>query len=132
MKLSLVSIEKACCVNLAVEGDITNRDFLNAKGSDLFEKLLGASWASNNILLNLANSTYMDSAAIGWLIESHHSVQSAGGKFVLHSAQQRIVDILDLLKLRLVLNIKDNETSARQFVAARAAKRDPRSQATDG
>jgi anti-anti-sigma factor len=118
MKISLVSIEKAGFIRLAVEGDVTSDDFLDAKGGNPFETVLGQSWASNNILLNLARSAFFDSSAIGWLIDSQRSAQSAGGKLVLHSAQPRVGELFDLLKLRSVLNLKDDEKSARQFITA--------------
>jgi len=118
MKLSLVSIEKAGYVRLAVEGEVTSNDFLDAKGVNPFEAVLGASWASNNILLNLARSTFIDSSAIGWLIESQRSSRSAGGRLVLHSAQPRVGDLFELLKLRAALNLKDDEKSAQQFITS--------------
>ncbi len=70
MKLSLVSIERAGYVKLAAVGDITSNDLLDAGGSNPFEMVLGASWATNNILLDLGRTAFMDSSAIGWLIDS--------------------------------------------------------------
>jgi anti-anti-sigma factor len=116
MKLSLVSIEKAGYVKLAAEGDITSADFLDGKDKNPFESVLGASWASNNILLSLARSAFIDSSAIGWLLESNRKVQTGGGKLVPHSAQPRVIELFDLLKLRQVLNLKDDEQSAQRCI----------------
>jgi anti-anti-sigma factor len=116
MKLSLVSIEKAGYVRLATEGDITSADFLEAREKNPLEAVLGAGWASNNILLSLAKSAFIDSSAIGWLLETHRKMQQGGGKLVPHSAQPRVGELFDLLKLRRVLNLKDDEKSAQDFL----------------
>jgi anti-anti-sigma factor len=118
MKLSLVSIERAGYVKLASDGDITSNDLLEAMGNNPFEKVLGASWASHIILLDLSKTAFMDSSAIGWLIDSQRKTQSAGGKIALHSAQPRVAELIDLLKLRMVLNLKTEEKSALQFITA--------------
>src|SRR5208282_3237631 len=118
MKLSLVSIEKAGYVKLATEGDITSVDFLDSNIKNPFESVLGASWASNNILLSLAKTAFIDSSAIGWILESHRKMQASGGKLVPHSAQPKVVELFDLLKLRMVLNLKDDEQSAHQFITS--------------
>ena len=116
MKLSLVSIEKAGYVKLATEGDITSTDFLESKDKNPLEGVLGASWASNNILLDMSHTAFIDSSAIGWLLESCRKLQQNGGKMVPHSAQPRVVELFDLLKLRRVLNLKDDEKSAQDLI----------------
>jgi anti-anti-sigma factor len=117
MKLSLVSIEKAGFVHLATEGEITSQDFGDTSINPL-EGVLGTAWSSNNIMLNLEKTGYLDSSALGWLINSHRSCKAAGGKFVLHSAQPRVQEVFDLLKMRVVLNLKDNEAAAREVFAS--------------
>ena len=120
MKLSLVSIEKAGFVKLIAEGDITASDLLDAKSHNPLEAVLGASWASNNVLLSLAKTTFIDSSAIGWLLDSHHKMRQNGGKLVPYSAQPRVNEVLTLLKLRLVLNLKDDEAAAEKFISTGA------------
>jgi anti-anti-sigma factor len=118
MKLSLVSIEKAGYVRLAAEGDITSRDFLDSGGKNPLETILGANWASNNLMVSLEHTAFIDSSAIGWLIDAQRKSKAAGGKLVLHSAPPRVRDVFELLKMRVVLNLKDDETSAREFITA--------------
>jgi anti-anti-sigma factor len=117
MKLSLVSIEKAGFIRLVAEGEITSRDFLDANKNPL-ETVLGANWASNNVILSLEKTSFIDSSAIGWLIDCQRKTKAAGGKFVLHSAPPRVRDVFDLLKMRAVLNLKDNEQAAREVFTA--------------
>ena len=116
MKLSLVSIEKAGYVKLSTEGDITSGDFLESREKNPLEAVLGTSWASNNILLNLSKSAFIDSSAIGWLLETNRKMQQSGGKLVPHSAQPRVGELFDLLKLRRVLNLIDDEKAAQEFI----------------
>lgn len=122
MKLSLISIEKTGYVRLAAEGEILSSDFLGAGGKNPLEPILGAGWAEHNILLSLEKTTFIDSSGIGWLIESQRKSKAAGGKLALHSAPPRIRDVFNLLKLRAVLNLKDDEASAREFLTAAGAE----------
>jgi anti-anti-sigma factor len=116
MKLLLVSIEKAGYVRVAAEGDITSRDFDNS-ATNPFEVVLGEHWPDNNIMLSLEKAGFMDSSAIGWLMNTHRKTKEAGGKLVLHSAPPRVQEVLDLLKMRAVLNLKENEAAAREAFA---------------
>ncbi|MDP9174307.1 MAG: STAS domain-containing protein [Planctomycetota bacterium] len=116
MKLGLLSIEKDGYIRLAAEGEITTHDFYDTAGVDPLETVMGAGWASNSVVLSLEKITFMDSSAIGWLIDSHRKSKAAGGKLVLHSAPPRVRDVFDLLKMRAVLNLQDDEAAARKFL----------------
>jgi anti-anti-sigma factor len=94
---------------------------MNAREHNPFEATLGSSWATNGVLLSLAKTPFIDSSAIGWLLDTHRKMQQAGGMLVLHSAQPRVSEVLDLLKLRSVLNLKDNEKTAHDFFTTRKA-----------
>jgi anti-anti-sigma factor len=118
MKLTLSSIEKAGYVKLTTEGEITSADFTDSKAKNPLEGVLGASWATNNVLLNLARTPFIDSTAIGWLLETHRTMEQSGGKLVPHSAQPRVTQLLELLKLRTVLHMKPDEKSAHEFIIA--------------
>src|ERR1700728_5349369 len=116
MKLSMISIEKAGYVKLMAEGEITSGDLLDAKLHNPLESVLGASWASNNVLLSLSKTPFIDSSAIGWLLDTHRKMQQAGGKLVPHSAQPRVSEVFELLKLRSVLDLKADEKAAHDFI----------------
>lgn len=114
----MVSIEKAGYVKLQTEGDITSDDLIDARTKNPLESVLGTSWASNNVLLNLAKTAFIDSSAIGWLLDTHRKMQQGGGKLVPHSPQPRVTEVLALLKLKSVLNLKDTEAAAHEFITA--------------
>jgi anti-anti-sigma factor len=116
MKLSLVSIEKAGFVHLSADGEITSRDF-DEPGKNPLADVLGPTWPTFNILLSLEKAGFLDSSALGWLITSQRTCKEQGGKFVLHSANPRVREVFDLLKMRSVLNLKDNEAAGREVFA---------------
>lgn len=119
MKLNVVSIEKEL-VRIQVEGDITSHDF-TADGRNPFEAVLGSRWANHRILLDLRAVPFLDSSAIGWLMQSRRELEKGGGLIVLHSIQPRVRQILDLLRVGKVLPLVDNEPAALTVVTAAAA-----------
>jgi anti-anti-sigma factor len=118
MKLSLQSIDQTGCARVSAEGELIWGDFLEAISTNPLEKVLGPNWANKRILLSLEKAEFLDSSAIGWLIETHQRTKATGGKLVLHSAPARIRDVFDLLKLPAVLNLRDDEAAARTFISA--------------
>lgn len=116
MKLSLVSIEKEGFIRVATEGNITATDFQAHESKNPLEQILGATWSSNRVLLNMERTQYIDSTAIGWLIQCHKEFKSNGGTFVAHSVQPQVRQVLDLLKIGKVVPILENEAAARAFV----------------
>jgi anti-sigma B factor antagonist len=75
-----------------------------------------------NILLNLADVAYMDSAAgIGELIASYHLVIPRGGHLRLLNPSKRVHEVLELTKLDTVFEIFSDEGEAvRSFEAPHA------------
>lgn len=112
MKLSMVSIEKGGVVHIAVDGQITSAD-VDPTQKNPFEILLGATWATNRVLLNMQNAPYVDSSAIGWMMNSHRGFRDAGGKLVMFNLQPAVRQLLDVLKLGRVLAIAGDEQDAR-------------------
>jgi len=112
MKLQLVSIEKDGIVRVAAEGNITTADF-DASGKNPLEKLLGVTWFTNRVLMNLDRTDYIDSSAIGWLIGTQKAFRDGGGTLVVHSLQPAVRQILDVLKIGRVVPMVADETEAR-------------------
>lgn len=111
MKLTLVSIEKDGIIRVATEGNITSGDFDGA--SNPLEALLGATWFTTRVLLNMDRTDYIDSSAIGWMIGSHRSFKEGGGAFICHSIQPGVKQILDVLKIGKVVPMVADEAEAR-------------------
>lgn len=120
MKLTVISTEPDAPIHVRAEGSITGAD-LSLDGKDPLEILLGPHWKCRPVMLNLGAVTYIDSSAIGWLIDAQRAVRSGGGAFVVHSAPTNIRQILDVLKVGKVVPLADTESDARALVIAGAA-----------
>jgi anti-sigma B factor antagonist len=77
-----------------------------------------------NLLLNLKDVTYIDSAGLGELVGAYASVSNAGGIVKLLHPQAKIHDLLQVTKLYTVFIAFDDENEAlRSFAAAASANR---------
>jgi anti-sigma B factor antagonist len=72
-----------------------------------------------NILVNLKEVTYLDSAGLGELVGSYATVTNLGGSIKLLNAQAKVHDLLQITKLYTVFVAFDDEPEAlRSFAAA--------------
>jgi anti-anti-sigma factor len=118
MQLTLAS-DQQNVYRVACEGDITLSDF--GVGRDPLQELLDTDYTdcfSRKVLLGLEKAKYIDSSGVSWLIRSHKRFQERGGMLVVHSVPPVIRNVLNLLRMDLVLHIAENETAA-HAVAAR-------------
>lgn len=67
---------------------------------------------SKNILLNVADVNYVDSAGLGELVGAYTSVKNAGGNLKLLNISKKIKDLLVITKLVTVFEVRDNEKEA--------------------
>ena len=65
-----------------------------------------------NILLNLVNVPYIDSAGLGEIIRCFTSVRKNGGDLKLLAPNQRLIDLLGVTKLVNVFDWYGDESSA--------------------
>jgi anti-anti-sigma factor len=125
VNLSLVAIEKEGLVKLAAAGSITAANFA-PDGKNPLERILGQNWASFRVMLDMKQTSYIDSSAIGWLIGSHKSFKQAGGAMILHDVPTSIRQMLDLLHVGKVVPIAATAQAARELaIAAPAAGGQP-------
>lgn len=66
----------------------------------------------NNIVLNLAEVPYIDSAGIGELVSSFVAVRRQSGSMKLLNPTRRVREILDIVKLLTAFQIFNNEAEA--------------------
>jgi len=75
-----------------------------------------------NILLNLAEVSYIDSTGLGQFVGSFATVASRGGQLKLLNLQKRLQELMQITKLITVFETYTNETAAvRSFSAAASA-----------
>jgi anti-sigma B factor antagonist len=67
---------------------------------------------SKDILLNLANVPYLDSAGLGEIIRCFTTLRKNGGNFKLLSPNRRIIDLLNITNLLNVFDWFDDEPTA--------------------
>lgn len=75
---------------------------------------------SKNIVINLGETTYIDSGGLGTLVGLFSSAQNSGGSVKLARLQQRVVDLLQVTKLLTVFDVYDEEEEAVKSFAHRA------------
>jgi anti-sigma B factor antagonist len=65
-----------------------------------------------NVLLNLGEVSYVDSAGLGEIVQSYATVTKSGGKLKLLNVTKRIKDLLSITKLLTVFECYDSEAEA--------------------
>jgi anti-sigma B factor antagonist len=64
------------------------------------------------VLVNLAETTYMDSSGIGELVSGFTTLANQGGVLKLLKVSKRIQDLLQITKLYSVFEVYDDEAKA--------------------
>jgi anti-sigma B factor antagonist len=73
-----------------------------------------------NILLNLGDVSYIDSAGLGELVGAYATVTNKGGRIKLLNVQKKVNDLLQVTKLYTVFESFTSETAAVRSFASRS------------
>ena len=65
-----------------------------------------------NLLLNLADVSYIDSSGIGELVSAFTAVSNQGGSLKLLNLTKKVHDLLQITKLYTVFDVHDDEAKA--------------------
>jgi anti-sigma B factor antagonist len=98
--------------------DLEGRIVLGEESNSFRERvksLLAA--GKKNIVLNLANVSYIDSAGLGTLVATFHSARSQGATLKLANLGQKFKEVLQVTKLMTVFDTYENEAAAVQSFA---------------
>ena len=76
---------------------------------------------NKQILLNLGDVSYIDSAGLGELVGSYATISNQGGKIKLLNAQSKVRDVLQVTKLYTVFENFTDEASAIRSFAGKAS-----------
>ena len=93
-----------------VSGKITLGDGGDAALKDKMRSLIQQ--GQKNILLNLGDVSYVDSAGLGAIVGSYATLNKNGGALKLVNTTKRIKDLLSITKLLMVFECHDNEADA--------------------
>ena len=118
MKLKLDSDWREDVLRVATTGRITATELVGALDHNPMADLLGPGWASRKVSLDMDDTEFVDSAAIGWLIQTHRDFQRAGGALVVHSIRPAVMQVLKLLKVGMAVPLRDDEAAAKALLAA--------------
>jgi anti-sigma B factor antagonist len=69
------------------------------------------------IVLNLGDLSFMDSAGLGELVAAHASVTKAGGRIKVANLTKRVSDLLTITKVVTVFDVYDSEAEALRSLA---------------
>ena len=93
--------------------DISGRITLGDGSSDLRDAVKGQiAEGHKQILINLSDVSYIDSAGIGELIAAYTSATHQGGTVKLLGLTKRVQDLLQITKLYTVFDIHEDEANA--------------------
>ncbi|HEX9457233.1 MAG TPA: STAS domain-containing protein [Candidatus Acidoferrum sp.] len=109
MALKLTNREVNGVSVVALEGRIVLGEESNALREKVKSLLAGG---KKNIVLNMDNVTYIDSAGLGTLVASHHSAKTQGAALKLSNLGSKFQEVLQVTKLLTVFDVYDSETAA--------------------
>lgn len=114
MSVKVVSIEDDGVASLACAGEMNALEMTgNAEGGGL-RAVLGDGWAKRQVALDLGESSYMDSAAIGWLLSLHKAFDDAGGRLVIYGLHPNVKRVVEIMRIDKVLNLASDHDHALQ------------------
>jgi anti-sigma B factor antagonist len=67
---------------------------------------------NKNVLLNLHDIEYIDSAGLGELVKTHTTLQRQGGQLKIVNLNQKVRDLFQITGLHKVFDVHENEASA--------------------
>src|SRR5271157_682512 len=100
-------------VDSVIVVDISGRITLGEGCAQLRELIRGQLTKGNKqVLINLADVTYIDSSGIGELVSAYTAVTNQGGELKLLKLTQKVHDLLQITKLYTVFDVHDDEAKA--------------------
>ncbi|HEY0984328.1 MULTISPECIES: STAS domain-containing protein [unclassified Schlesneria] len=106
-------------VQVSIEGCLNQQDV--APPIDPIRALLGPSAYQKTVLLDMRDSSYLDSLCIGWLLSCHKRFREQGGKLVIHSLPTVAANVISLLRLNTVFQMADDSEKALQLARGEVA-----------
>jgi anti-sigma B factor antagonist len=109
MSIKITTRETAAATILDLSGRLTLGEALGEFRDSIREALAGD---RKNILLNLAEVSYIDSSGLGQLIGSYATITDRGGQLKLLNLQKRVTDLMQITKLLVIFETYDDEATA--------------------
>src|SRR5262245_32155866 len=101
--------DTAICI--ACQGDISQSRFPSSSNNPL-EDLLGPDCYHRQVILDMSQAGFIDSSGVGWLMACHKRFLAGGGGLILHSIPPLVAQVLQMLRLHTLFNIKPDQAAA--------------------
>lgn len=75
---------------------------------------VGADCYAKRVVVDMEETSFIDSSGIGWILETHKRFEASGGRLVLFNFSPLVMQLFELLKLGSALHLAPNEAQARQ------------------
>jgi anti-sigma B factor antagonist len=109
MSVNLTTHEKGDVLIVDASGRLTLGESTSTLRKKMRELVDGG---SRQIVLNMADVTYIDSSGIGELVAAYTTVTAAGGKLKLLNLAKRVHELLNITKLYTIFETFEDESSA--------------------
>ncbi len=109
MELSVVS-DDGDVLRLKTAGRITQSDI--SPFSDELGVLLGPAGYARRVTLGLAETDFIDSSGINWLLVRHKRFREGDGKLVIHSVSPVVLQVLEMMRMDQVFHLAEDEPAA--------------------
>jgi anti-sigma B factor antagonist len=109
MSIKITVRESGAATILDIGGRLTLGEALGEFRDSIREALAGD---RKNILLNLAEVSYIDSSGLGQLIGSYATITDRGGQLKLLNLQKKVTDLMQITKLLTIFDTYDDEAKA--------------------
>ncbi len=83
-----------------------------ANNPEPMSSVLGTTGFQRRVALSLADTTFIDSSGLGWLLGCNKRFRESGGALVIHSVPPIVQDVIRVMRLDRVLKIADDEKAA--------------------
>lgn len=112
MEVKLLS-DDGRILRLEVVGRVVQSD--STPGLEPIGNLLGDQGYRRQAILSLAETEYVDSSGLSWLLVCHKRFCQAGGRLVIHSVPPSVMETIRMMRLDRVLFLADDEAAAKKL-----------------
>ncbi len=112
MSIKVVAIEDDGSAMLACAGEMNALEMTGDGGG--LRGTLGEDWAAKKVALDLGEASYMDSAAIGWLLSLHKAFGEAGGRLILFGLHPNVQRVIEIMRIDQVLDLAEDAMHAKK------------------
>lgn len=103
---------------LSTEGDLVRMELrgnvvqTTLRSPEPMGQLLGDGGYAKRVILGMADTSFVDSSGIGWLLSCNKRFRQSAGTLVIHSVPPIVLDMMKIMRLDQVFKIADDERAA--------------------